>query len=211
MSNKWYLGLAAAGLLGAGAVAGAGTVGVLAYGQHSDAVAIMDDEFDFDGFDLDGDREDNKDEVRAYSQLTTKIDFQTALDTALKEAGSGFVTSVSLDSDNGKARYEVEVLDGQTEKNYVLDANSGDILTSSMDKDIDGDDKQVSQPQKSVTDIISATQSKYSSAKIAEVALDQDSSGKWVYEVDFLDGDTFKTATFETDTANFINEVTDQN
>ena len=224
-SNKWYVGIAALALLTAGGVAGAGATGALVYKNQTEAVGFMndvrnrfdddryedlDDRFDRDDWDDRFDRYDDADdrvERQAFNQLTTKIDFKTATETALKEAGAGFVKSIQLDSDNGKAVYEVETFDGNTEKDYTIDADSGAVLRSQTDNNLDAEDKKITQPKKSVTDILTAAQTKYKNAKISDISLDQDRSGKWVYEVDFLDGNSFKTATFDTENGNFISEA----
>lgn len=227
-SNKWYVGIAALALLAAGGVAGAGATGALVYKHQTEAVGFMnevrsrfDDDYEGrgDGWGGDFDQADQQDsfddrddraDLQDFSNLTTKIDFKTATETALKEAGAGFVTSIQLDSQNGKAVYEVETFDGNTEKDYTIDADSGAVLRSQTDNNLDAEDKNLPQPKKSVTDILAAAQAKYKNAKISDISLDQDRSGKWIYEVDFLDGNSFKTATFDTDNGNFISEASDR-
>lgn len=227
-SNKWYVGIAALALLAAGGVAGAGATGALVYKHQTEAVGFMndvrsrfDDDYDSRGGDWGGefdqadqqdsfDDGDDRGDFQDFSKLTTKIDFKTATETALKEAGAGFVTSIQLDSDKGKAVYEVETFDGNAAKDYTIDADSGAVLRSQTDNNLDAEDKNLPQPKKSVTDILAAAQTKYKNAKISDISLDQDRSGKWIYEVDFLDGNSFKTATFDTDNGNFISEASDR-
>lgn len=219
-SNKWYLGLAAVALLATGGVAGVGATSALVFTHQSEAVGLMDevrsefgdweDRFDRDDQDDRNDDADDQAERQAFSQLTTKVDFKAAMDTALKEAGSGFVTSIHLEQENGKAVYEVETFDGTTEKDYTIDADSGSVLRSQTDSHLDAEDKNQPQPQKSASDILTASQDKYSNAKISDISLEKERSGKWIYEVDFLDGDTMKTAYFEADTGNFISDETDR-
>lgn len=222
-SNKWYLGLAALALLGAGGIAGVGATSALVYSHQTEAVHFMNDihdRFDDDSHESDwedrydwDDRDDDADdraEVQAFSQLATKLDFKTAMETALKEAGSGFVTSASLDLENGKAVYEVETFDGQTEKDYTIDAESGALIRSRTDQQLDAEDKSLTQPQKSVHDILTAHQDKYKDTKVKDISLDQDRSGKWIYEVDFLDGNSMKTARYDANEGSFISEESDR-
>lgn len=166
----------------------------------------------FDNDDQDDRYDDANDQAerQAFSQLTTKVDFKAAIDTALKEAGSSFVTSIHLEQENDKEVYEVETFDGTTEKDYTIDVDSGSVLRSQMDSNLDDEDKDQPQPQKSASDILTASQDKYSNAKISDISLEKERSGKWIYEVDFLDGDTMKTAYFEADTGNFISDETDR-
>lgn len=228
IGNKWYVGIAALALLAVGGVAGAGATGALVYKNQTEAVGFMndvrnrfdddryedlDDRFDRDDWDDRFDRYDDADdrvERQAFNQLTTKIDFKTATETALKEAGAGFVKSIHLDMENGKSVYEVETFDGNTEKDYTIAADSGAVLRSQTDSTLDAEDRSLTQPKKSVTDILTAAQSKYKNAKISDISLDRDYSGKWVYEVDFVEGNAARTAIFDTDNGNFISEASDR-
>ena len=53
------------------------------------------------------------------------ISEQQAKDIALKEAQGGQITKFKLDREKGRMVYEVEVMDGNIEKDYEIDAETG--------------------------------------------------------------------------------------
>ena len=56
------------------------------------------------------------------------ISEQQAKDIALKEAQGGQITKFKLDREKGRMVYEVEVMDGNIEKDYEIDAETGAIV-----------------------------------------------------------------------------------
>lgn len=81
------------------------------------------------------------------------ISYEKAKEIALKAAGKGNISDIELDEENGKYYYEVEVLDGTTEYDYVIDAKTGKITSEDEfeqffenkddDRDFDDDDDEV--------------------------------------------------------------------
>lgn len=75
---------------------------------------------------------ENSPAASASSSGEVKIDLDTAKATALKQAGlsEGNVTmkEAKLEYDDGKAVYQIEFFDTQTEYDYKIDASSGAVL-----------------------------------------------------------------------------------
>lgn len=64
---------------------------------------------------------------------TSSITKKKAQQIALKESKSGTVIGFEQDTYFGKAVYEVKILDGQTEKEYKIDAKTGAIVEQEID------------------------------------------------------------------------------
>lgn len=121
--------------------------------------------------------------------INTKIDFKQAKETALKEAKKGKIVQIELENKKNKPVYEVTILDGNTEKEYKIDANSGKILKNSTE-DIKNDKKDVqlskADPKLSLEDAENKAKEKYSSAQLREIELEKE-NGKLVYKVKMYD------------------------
>lgn len=125
--------------------------------------------------------------------IQTKISLEKAKQIALKDAKSRNVTSAHLDKENGIWVFEVEVVDGNIEKDYTIDANSGKILDIEIEID-----RNLYVPKKSNP----AKEAKVSMDKAKEIALKAAKAGKvtkveldrdygiLVYEVEVRDGNT---------------------
>ena len=124
--------------------------------------------------------------VFAATQLTgqqVKVTEQQAKDIVTKEAPNGQITKFKLDKEHGKMVYEVEVMEGNVEKEFDIDAETGAILKSETETK----DKILETPK------ISYEQSK-------EIALKQSKDGKFkeielkhkkgilVYDVELSEG-----------------------
>ena len=59
--------------------------------------------------------------------ISTKISFEQATKTALKEAKTGKITQIELENKKNKPVYEVTILDDKTEKEYKVNGNSGKV------------------------------------------------------------------------------------
>lgn len=59
--------------------------------------------------------------------INVGLDFKQATQTALNEAKGGKSVQFELETDRSRPVYEVTILDGATEKEYKIDANSGKI------------------------------------------------------------------------------------
>ena len=89
------------------------------------------------------------------------ISEQQAKDIALKEAQGGQITRFNLDRENGRMVYEVEVMNGNIEKDYEIDAETGAIVKLDQEHN-----NSVNNP-------------KISYDKAKEIALKQSKNGKF--------------------------------
>ena len=89
------------------------------------------------------------------------ISEQQAKDIALKEAQGGQITRFNLDKENGRMVYEVEVMNGNVEKDYEIDAETGAIVKLDQEHN-----NSVNNP-------------KISYDKAKEIALKQSKNGKF--------------------------------
>ncbi|MFV5997941.1 PepSY domain-containing protein, partial [Streptomyces sp. NPDC056231] len=71
---------------------------------------------------------------------STGVDLKQAVDAALKSV-QGTVTSVDLDKEQGKAAWEVEIVDANgAEHEVTVDAQTGKVTVAQAHKDDEGDD-----------------------------------------------------------------------
>jgi len=75
------------------------------------------------------------------------ISEQQAKDIALKEAQGGQITKFKLDREKGRMVYEVEVMDGNIEKDYEIDAETGAIVKFEQEQKGAGKAKSVNEPK----------------------------------------------------------------
>ena len=68
----------------------------------------------------------------AFAQLTE----QQIKDIIVKEVPNGQITKFKLDKEHGKMVYEVEVIDGNVEKEFDIDAETGTVLKSESETKI---------------------------------------------------------------------------
>lgn len=107
-------------------IIGAATVGVLAIG----GVALADE------------RDDVMEMVPVIQNSKDFIGEQRAKEIAAK-TGKGEVVSFSLDTDDGRAHYEVEMKDGEMEYDFDIDAVTGDVSDYEEEQDEDRDSSEV--------------------------------------------------------------------
>ena len=115
------------------------------------------------------------------------ISEQQAKDIVKKEAPNGQITKFKLDKENGRMVYEIEVMDGNIEKDYEIDAETGAIL-------------KMEHEQKGNKNAGSVNNPKISYDKAKEIALKQSKNGKFkeielkhkngvlVYDVEIAEG-----------------------
>lgn len=110
---------------------------------------------------------------------------QQVKDIVLKEVPNGQITKFELDKEKGKMVYQVEVIDGNLEKEFDVDAETGAIL-------------KVEHEQKDKKNSVNNPKISYDRAK--EIALKQSKNGKFkeielkhkngvlVYDVEIAEG-----------------------
>ena len=121
------------------------------------------------------------------TSVLAAINEQQAKDIALKETQGGQITKFKLDRENGRMVYEIEVMNGNIEKDYEIDAETGAILKMEQEQKGNKKNNSVDNP-------------KISSDKAKEIALKQSKNGKFkeielkhkngvlVYEVEIAEG-----------------------
>lgn len=101
-------------------IIGAATVGALAIG----GVALADE------------RDDLVDAIPVNQNSADFIGEERAKEIAA-ETGKGDIVSFSLDTDDGRAHYDVEMKDGEFEYDFDIDAVSGDVTDYEEERDDD--------------------------------------------------------------------------
>lgn len=127
---------------------------------------------------------------------------------ALQTAGSGKVVSIDLDGNKaGYVYYDVTVLDGYTEKEYKIDAVTGNILKAKQEYIDDYEDLQLTETdaQLSFEDAESILQQRYPQAKIYDEELDI-KAGQLVYKLEALNGTQKIKMTIDANSGNILNE-----
>ena len=127
---------------------------------------------------------------------------------ALQTAGSGKVVSIDLDGNKaGYVYYDVTVLDGYTEKEYKIDAVTGNILKAKQEYIDDYEDLQLTETdaQLSFEDAERILQQKYPQAKIYDEELDI-KAGQLVYKLEALNGTQKIKMTIDANSGNILNE-----
>ena len=121
------------------------------------------------------------------TSVLAAINEQQAKDIVKKEAPNGQIIKFKLDKENGKKVYEIEVMDGNIEKDYEIDAETGAILKMEQEQKGNKKNNSIDNP-------------KISSDKAKEIALKQSKNGKFkeielkhkngvlVYDVEIAEG-----------------------
>ncbi|MBJ8325634.1 PepSY domain-containing protein [Streptococcus pacificus] len=145
-------------------------------------------------------KEDSKDSIERQNEEDPKtaesnqsslidpitIDFDTAMETALKHAKTGFISKVKIKIEENLPYFEVEIVENDTISFYVIDANKGDILSILNASEIG---YTINKPQISVDDIMTLIETQYKGALLNSISLNYDSPDQMFYEVAlFLDG-----------------------
>ncbi|MBF1219798.1 MAG: PepSY domain-containing protein, partial [Fusobacterium periodonticum] len=107
--------------------------------------------------------------VLAATQLTNsqvKITEQQAKDIVNNEVPNGQITKFKLDREHGKMVYEIEVMEGNIEKEFDIDAETGAIVKLEQEQKNHGNNNSVNNP-------------KISYDKAKEIALKNSKNGKF--------------------------------
>ena len=136
------------------------------------------------------------------------ISEQQAKDIALKEAQGGQITKFKLDREKGRMVYEVEVMNGNVENDYEIDAETGAIV-------------KLEQEQKNYGYNNSANNPKISYDKAKEIALKNSKNGKFkeielkhkngvlVYNVEIAEGFADREFLIDANTGEILREKKD--
>ena len=113
------------------------------------------------------------------------ISEQQAKDIALKEAQGGQITKFKLDREKGRMVYEVEVMDGNVEKEFKIDAETGEVIKFKTEKKVVKKAKKEPKISYDRAKEIALKQSK--NGKFKEIEL-KHKNGVLVYDVEIAEG-----------------------
>lgn len=124
------------------------------------------------------------------STTQSSLTVDQAKEKALNESKSGQVIGYEQEAKFGKTVFEITILDGQNEKEYKIDGQTGDVLKSKT-KDLtkDKDDKQLINASYKI-DLAGAesqVKSKYPKSTIEKLQLDVENN-TLVYDVSLTEG-----------------------
>lgn len=140
-----------------------------------------------------------------------KISLVKASELALKEAQSGKVVAVDIDDEGSSLRYDVTVLTDKAEKDYTIDANSGEVLRSSNEKlsSTDTEEKELAKasPKISLSELQTSLTKKYSGYKVVNVDLEYKGK-KLVYDVELVSDSKEIKAVVDANTGKVTKEQT---
>ena len=102
-----------------------------------------------------------------------------------KEVPNGQVTKFELDKENGKKVYEVEVMDGNVEKEFKIDAETGEVIKFKTEKKVAKKAKKEPKISYDRAKEIALKQSK--NGKFKEIEL-KHKNGVLVYDVEVAEG-----------------------
>ncbi|MGT2637653.1 PepSY domain-containing protein [Streptococcus ratti] len=140
-----------------------------------------------------------------------KISLVKASELALKEAKSGKVVAIDIDDEGSSLRYDVTVLTDKAEKEYTINANSGEVLRSSNEKlsSTDSEEKELAKasPKISLSKLQSSLTKKYSGYKVVNVDLEYKGT-KLVYDVELVSDSKEIKAVVDANTGKVTKEQT---
>ena len=115
------------------------------------------------------------------------ISEQQAKDIALKEAQGGQITKFKLDRENGRMVYEIEVINGNIEKDYEIDAETGEIIKLEQEQKNHGNNNSVNNPKISYDKAKEIALKNSKNGKFKEIEL-KHKNGVLVYDVEIAEG-----------------------
>lgn len=139
---------------------------------------------------------------KIYANTTKMITESEAKNIALKEVPNGQVTKLKLDQDHGRMVYEIEVIEGTTEKEFDIDAYNGQIIK--IDTDYNKHYSTISNPQISLEDAKKIVLQNSKNAIIESIELDN-RFGKSVYEIETIENFIEKDYIIDAKTGEILN------
>lgn len=134
------------------------------------------------------------------SKESPSISAEDAIKTAEEEVGNGIVHGIELDWDDKEEawQYDVSILDGATDHDVEIDADSGQIVEHEQDSTDDKEEPIDLNDPMTVDDALKLAQEK-ASGKLVGWKLEYDDS-MLEYQFDFSDGGEETEITVDTDT-----------
>ena len=115
------------------------------------------------------------------------ISEQQAKDIVKKEAPNGQITKFKLDRENGRIVYEIEVMDGNIERDYEIDAETGAIVKLEQEQKNHGNNNSVNNPKISYEKAKEIALKNSKNGKFKEIEL-KHKNGVLVYDVEIAEG-----------------------
>ena len=136
------------------------------------------------------------------------ISEQQAKDIALKEAQGGQITKFKLDRENGRMVYEIEVMDGNIEKDYEIDAETGAIVKLEHEKKNYGTNNSVNNPKISYEKAKEIVLKNSKNGKFKEIEL-KHKNGVLIYDVEIAEGFADREFLIDANTGEILAEKKD--
>ncbi|MBJ8350391.1 PepSY domain-containing protein [Streptococcus zalophi] len=210
LTKKWLMiGIVAIVVIAAGGYAIANELFDRDSPMEEKVETIFDDDVDVDDVDDDDHFESKNNTQKAVQSpqpKAVKVDFNSAMKTALADAKTGFVTDIELDFDNNQPHYDIEIAENNTQKSYIIDATTGQIISSMVENE---DDYPITEPKQKMADIIALIGNKYKGAQIKDISLDSDFPNQMVYDVTIIADNLEKEIIISADDASVISEKLD--
>ena len=115
------------------------------------------------------------------------ISEQQAKDIVKKESPNGQITKFKLDRENGRMVYEIEVMDGNIERDYEIDAETGEIVKLKQEQKNHGNNNSVNNPKISYDKAKEIALKNSKNGKFKEIEL-KHKNGVLVYDVEIAEG-----------------------
>ena len=136
------------------------------------------------------------------------ISEQQAKDIALKEAQGGQITKFKLDRENGRMVYEIEVMDGNIEKDYEIDAETGAIVKLEHEQKNYGTNNSVNNPKISYEKAKEIALKNSKNGTFKEIEL-KHKNGVLVYDVEIAEGFADREFLIDANTGEILAEKKD--
>ena len=115
------------------------------------------------------------------------ISEQQAKDIVKKESPNGQITKFKLDRENGRMVYEIEVMDGNIERDYEIDAETGAIVKLEQEQKNHGNNNSVNNLKISYDKAKEIALKNSKNGKFKEIEL-KHKNGVLVYDVEIAEG-----------------------
>ena len=136
------------------------------------------------------------------------ISEQQAKDIVKKEAPNGQITKFKLDRENGRMVYEIEVMDGNIEKDYEIDAETGAIVKLEHEQKNYGTNNSVNNPKISYEKAKEIALKNSKNGKFKEIEL-KHKNGVLIYDVEIAEGFADREFLIDANTGEILAEKKD--
>ncbi len=136
------------------------------------------------------------------------ISEQQAKDIVKKEAPNGQITKFKLDRENGRMVYEIEVMDGNIERDYEIDAETGAIVKLEQEQKNHGNNNSVNNPKISYDKAKEIALKNSKNGKFKEIEL-KHKNGVLVYDVEIAEGFADREFLIDANTGEILREKKD--